>query len=506
MASTITAKIAPLPRGDYSSSATYDKLDIVSYNGSSYMAIKAVPTGTVPTNTTYWQLLAEKPTIGDGSITTDMLADGAVTDAKLAQTGIKGTTSDGAFMSLDNIVPYGFRTTDGGDSPAATNFWNTGLIWIGEGRNTLNANFTIYKTAFYGIAKDFISSDNTHTANVPIPQGAYYIKVQFKNSVVSYSDASTVKLYVTSGTVINKLMPNGIEKNDLSESLVTDINKIDGIGDMHYDGERIRLGNRFDYGFLFSTDIAYPQAGAIYGDYLFCFTKEGDYRVYNLKGVTVTDRSLPSGVTPHCNVAFFGNEKYADTDTYPLLYVNAYNAVGLPKGTCYAYRMSDTFYATLVQTITVGFTSDPIWTDGSGDIRPYGNFFADTDNGYLYAYTLLDTSKVTRFFKFRLPKLADGDVTFTTADILEYWDCEYFKYIQDNAFYDGKVYILSGFGTETDNGYLRVVDTVRKKQVSLINLNNTLYKKTGLYEPELISIYDGAIILGAASNIYKLLV
>lgn len=88
MADTITVKIAPLPRGTYSSSATYAKLDVVSYNGSSYMAIKAVPTGTVPTNTTYWQLLAEKPTISTGSITTAMLADGSVTSAKLGSNAV----------------------------------------------------------------------------------------------------------------------------------------------------------------------------------------------------------------------------------------------------------------------------------------------------------------------------------------------------------------------------------------------------------------------------------
>ena len=96
MSSTINVKIAPLPRGDYSSSATYAKLDVVSYNGSSYMAIKAVPTGTVPTNTTYWQLLVDNSVtdgavttakLADGAVTTAKLADGAVTDAKLAQTG-----------------------------------------------------------------------------------------------------------------------------------------------------------------------------------------------------------------------------------------------------------------------------------------------------------------------------------------------------------------------------------------------------------------------------------
>ena len=96
MASSINVKIAPLPKGEYSSSATYAKLDVVSYNGSSYMAIKAVPTGTVPTNTTYWQLLAEKPTIGEGSITTDMLANGSVTYAKLAS----GADADIALNAL----------------------------------------------------------------------------------------------------------------------------------------------------------------------------------------------------------------------------------------------------------------------------------------------------------------------------------------------------------------------------------------------------------------------
>lgn len=45
------------PKGDYSPLTTYEMLDYVSYNGSSYVA-KKTTTGNLPTNTEYWQLAA----------------------------------------------------------------------------------------------------------------------------------------------------------------------------------------------------------------------------------------------------------------------------------------------------------------------------------------------------------------------------------------------------------------------------------------------------------------
>ena len=48
------------PRGEWSASAAYAYLDLVSYEGSSYVATKAVPAGTLPTDTSYWMLSAEK--------------------------------------------------------------------------------------------------------------------------------------------------------------------------------------------------------------------------------------------------------------------------------------------------------------------------------------------------------------------------------------------------------------------------------------------------------------
>lgn len=50
-------RVLLMPRGDYDNTATYEMLDIVSYNGSSYIA-KGTTTGNLPTNTTYWQLSA----------------------------------------------------------------------------------------------------------------------------------------------------------------------------------------------------------------------------------------------------------------------------------------------------------------------------------------------------------------------------------------------------------------------------------------------------------------
>ena len=49
MPNTVLGKVTCVPRGDYSASATYEVLDIVGYQGGSYMALKTV-TGIAPSN------------------------------------------------------------------------------------------------------------------------------------------------------------------------------------------------------------------------------------------------------------------------------------------------------------------------------------------------------------------------------------------------------------------------------------------------------------------------
>ena len=62
------------PQGAYNSGTTYATGDSVSYNGASYVAIQAT-TGNLPTNTTYWQILAEKG--DDGGVSDTIYTSGA---------------------------------------------------------------------------------------------------------------------------------------------------------------------------------------------------------------------------------------------------------------------------------------------------------------------------------------------------------------------------------------------------------------------------------------------
>lgn len=68
MASVITlGPVGYNPTGTYNNSREYEKLDVVTYQGSSYVAITN-SVGKSPLNTTYWNLVAEKgetPTRGE---------------------------------------------------------------------------------------------------------------------------------------------------------------------------------------------------------------------------------------------------------------------------------------------------------------------------------------------------------------------------------------------------------------------------------------------------------
>lgn len=53
-----------VPKGAYNAGTDYAVGDSVSYNGSSYVMYSDASAGTLPTNTTYWMVLANKGDTG----------------------------------------------------------------------------------------------------------------------------------------------------------------------------------------------------------------------------------------------------------------------------------------------------------------------------------------------------------------------------------------------------------------------------------------------------------
>lgn len=73
-------RVSFVMKGAWNLATAYEKLDAVSYNGSLYIAKQNVPGGTAITNTTYWQLAAEKGDQGEiGGVNSVNGRTGAVT-------------------------------------------------------------------------------------------------------------------------------------------------------------------------------------------------------------------------------------------------------------------------------------------------------------------------------------------------------------------------------------------------------------------------------------------
>lgn len=80
-------RVAIVPKGDYSSSTAYNRLDLVRYNEKAYVA-KMANTGILPTNTEYWML---------------MTSDGITIDTALSDTSTNPVQNKVVKTALDNI-------------------------------------------------------------------------------------------------------------------------------------------------------------------------------------------------------------------------------------------------------------------------------------------------------------------------------------------------------------------------------------------------------------------
>jgi hypothetical protein len=97
----IAGRVAIVPKGDWSAESEYKRLDEVTYNNTMFIAKKAVPKGTLPTNAEYWS----KSIVGGvGAIATTEEAGIVKPDGKSMSVDESGTLSinlDGTTITLD---------------------------------------------------------------------------------------------------------------------------------------------------------------------------------------------------------------------------------------------------------------------------------------------------------------------------------------------------------------------------------------------------------------------
>lgn len=112
---TLVGRAGLVLKGAWDSDATYDIMDVVTYNNSVYIAKQLVPAGTLPTNTTYWMvaidasLLARKVASATaGNIATldanGDLKDGGVAVGSTDISSIGDGSVKGAISNLDTRV------------------------------------------------------------------------------------------------------------------------------------------------------------------------------------------------------------------------------------------------------------------------------------------------------------------------------------------------------------------------------------------------------------------
>lgn len=98
-------KVAYLSKGAYNSATQYEKNDVVTYQGSSYVSLQATK-GNVPTNATYWQLIASKGDTGEKGDT------GATGQTGATGNGISSVAKTGTSSNVDTYtITYTNGTT-----------------------------------------------------------------------------------------------------------------------------------------------------------------------------------------------------------------------------------------------------------------------------------------------------------------------------------------------------------------------------------------------------------
>lgn len=215
-------KVTITPKGAYDVSATYERLDVVTYSGSSYMALQKT-IGNLPTNTTYWELLASKGDTGNtgsqgpkGDTGNPGAAPIAVTttDDMTDTTKIYVLTTDGHWYWYseddtsweDGGTYQATEIADGAVTPLKTTFMNQ-INVLPEDNYVYNyiLNYSTGEEQSY-------SGASYSTRYMEVPNN------ETKLVVASNSNGMHIYYYSNDKTFISSVAPNSFSVNTIPEN------------------------------------------------------------------------------------------------------------------------------------------------------------------------------------------------------------------------------------------------------------------------------------------------
>ena len=179
--STLIGRVGMVMKGAWDSSVAYDTLDGVYYtDNSTYVAKQPVPAGTLPTNTTYWQLaldastlqpktMSSPVTIGGESKTTVEAAVGALENVKADKTAISSVETTSTAVSAHAVGSY-FINASGQFVKA------TSAIAVGDtisGSNTAVSSVEEAKASKSDLTS-IIATGSTNTTGATITRNTYF--------------------------------------------------------------------------------------------------------------------------------------------------------------------------------------------------------------------------------------------------------------------------------------------------------------------------------------------
>jgi hypothetical protein len=179
MATTVNlGKVSVTPRGSYSPSAAYSRLDITNYGGSAFIALKDVQ-GITPVEGEYWKLLVSKGDKGDKGDKGNQGDPPSITSQlNEYQAGTSGTNvPTGAWSTAIPVVPQGdflwVRTTIQFSNSSPLVMYSVSRDGVdGTGIASDTAALPLASTASSGTSSSLSRSDHVHPYPTPANIGA----------------------------------------------------------------------------------------------------------------------------------------------------------------------------------------------------------------------------------------------------------------------------------------------------------------------------------------------